>query len=252
MVQSYGHGIDGVPIDRVFRSGDSFEWEGYTFTIDWMPGQTEFALCMHGEIDGRKVAFAGDNVFADPRNPDHTGHVSLVAHNSAILEEGFMYAGKYLKRLKPDILVGGHGYVMDEPAALIDRYLAWSYKMREAFRALSTDEDDRHWFGPFWVRGEPYRVTVAPGGSAGIRVHVRNFRPRPQAHRIAVRAPPGVTTEPAALEGTLPAETDASFPLRILVDETCGPGVRSVVFDVALDGRRCGPWFDTVVNVEKE
>jgi hypothetical protein len=31
-----------------------------------MPGQTEFALCLNGQIDGRKVAFTGDNVFGDP------------------------------------------------------------------------------------------------------------------------------------------------------------------------------------------
>ena len=34
-----------------------------------MPGQTEFALCLHGQIDGRKVAFTGDNIFGDPDDP---------------------------------------------------------------------------------------------------------------------------------------------------------------------------------------
>lgn len=252
MVQSYGRGIDGVAIDRVFRSGETFQWQGYEFTIDWMPGQTEFALCMHSDIDGQKVAFTGDNIFADPRNPDHTGNEALVAHNSAILEEGYIYGARLLKRLEPDLLVGGHGYVMDDPAALIDRYLAWSYEMRDALRALSTDDDYRYWFDPFWVRGEPYRVTAAPGEVAEIRGHVRNFRTRPQTHRIAVHTPRGVTTEPATLEGTLPAQTDTSFPLRILIDETCEPGVRSVAFDVTLDGRRYGPLFDTAVNVANE
>ena len=60
-------------------------------TVDWMPGQTEFALCLHGMIDGRKVAFTGDNIFGDPDNPQQTGHEAMVAHNSAILEEGYIY-----------------------------------------------------------------------------------------------------------------------------------------------------------------
>lgn len=43
----------------------------------WMPGQTEFALCLHGMIDGRKVAFTGDNIFGDPDNPTQTGHEAM-------------------------------------------------------------------------------------------------------------------------------------------------------------------------------
>jgi hypothetical protein len=45
---------------------------------------------MHGMIDGRKVAFTGDNIFGDTDNPDQTGHEAMVAHNSAILEEGYI------------------------------------------------------------------------------------------------------------------------------------------------------------------
>jgi len=31
--------------------------------IDWMPGQTEFALCLHGKIDGKLVAFPTETVY---------------------------------------------------------------------------------------------------------------------------------------------------------------------------------------------
>ena len=106
-IQAYGKKssdglrIKGVQVDRAFKSGESFEWEGYKFTIDWMPGQTEFALCLHGEIDGRKVAFTGDNIFGDPDDPTQTGHEAMVAHNSAILEEGYIYGAEYLSGSSP-------------------------------------------------------------------------------------------------------------------------------------------------------
>ncbi|HYG33401.1 MAG TPA: MBL fold metallo-hydrolase, partial [Clostridia bacterium] len=61
-IQSYGSAVDGVRFDRLFHSGEKLDWEGYHLSIDWMPGQTEFALCVQGEIDGRKVAFTGDNL----------------------------------------------------------------------------------------------------------------------------------------------------------------------------------------------
>ena len=72
-----------------------------------MPGQTEFALCLHGTIDGQKVAFTGDNFFGDPDNPTQSGHEAMVAHNSAIFEEGYIYAADYLHRLKPDFSWAG-------------------------------------------------------------------------------------------------------------------------------------------------
>ena len=217
-----------------------------------MPGQTEFALCLHGEIDGRNVAFIGDNIFGDPENPAQTGHEAMVAHNSAILEEGYIYGAEYLSRLKPDILVGGHSFVMDHPAAFIERYRKWSYQMRDAFRALSSDPDYRYWFDPFWVRAEPYRVALRPEDATTVNLHVRNFRSRKQTHRVEIHTPPGVVAEPAVLEGTLAGSSRASFPVRIRAAADADPGVRIVALDVTLDGHRYGERFDLVVGIERD
>ena len=132
-----GSPMDGVRVDRAFKAGESFAWEEFRFTVDWMPGQTEFALCLQGMIDGRKVAFTGDNIFGDPDDPSHSGHEAMVAHNSAVLEEGYIHAAEYLKRLKPDILMGGHSFVMDRPAGLIERYRRWAYKCEMLSRPLA-------------------------------------------------------------------------------------------------------------------
>ena len=53
-----------------------------------MPGQTEFGCCLWLEIDGKKIAFTGDNLFADSSNPEQNGHEAVVARNSSIFEEG--------------------------------------------------------------------------------------------------------------------------------------------------------------------
>ena len=83
-IQSYGAGFAAVRIDRTFHDGETFTWQGYQFTVDWLPGQTEFGLCLHGEIDGQRVAFTGDTLFADSDDPRQDGHEALVARNSAI------------------------------------------------------------------------------------------------------------------------------------------------------------------------
>jgi glyoxylase-like metal-dependent hydrolase (beta-lactamase superfamily II) len=245
-----GSRLKGVSVDRAFKPGESFTWEGYQFTVDWMPGQTEFALCLHGQIDGRNVAFTGDNIFGDPDDPTQTGHEAMVAHNSAILQEGYIYGAEFLTRIKPDLLVGGHSFVMDHPAAFIERYRQWSYQMRDAFQALSADADYRYWFDPFWVRAEPYRLAAAAGQTRTLNLHVRNFRSRPQQHRIDIHAPPEIVVEPSVIRGELPASSRRSFPVRVKVAEAAAPGTRLVGLDVTLDGRRYGEWFDFVVGVQ--
>jgi len=248
-IQAYGAGFDGVKVDRAFKPGETFEWEGYTFTIDWMPGQTEFALCMHGQIDGRKVAFTGDNLFGDPDDPNQTGHEAMVAHNSAILEEGYIYAGEYLHRLKPDIMVGGHSFVMDNPAQFIERFRTWSYEMRDAFQSLSPDADYRYGFDPFWVRAEPYRTMLRLGQSAEVNVHVRNFRKSSQKHRIEIHVPPGITAEPAVLEGELSGESRKAFPIQLKASMDAAPVVHIIALDVTADGHRYGERFDLIVGI---
>ena len=248
-IQTYGNGVNSVTFDRVLRDGETFQWEGYSLTVDWMPGQTEFALCLHGMIDGRKVAFTGDNLFASTTDPQQTGHECVVARNSGILEEGYLYAAEYLHALQPDLILGGHCWVMPEPAALIERYRTWAMAMRDAFRALSTDDDYRYTFDPFWVRAEPYRVSVKPGASASFDLIVRNFRDRPQQHRVALHCPPGVTAEPAVVEGKFEAESITRVPVTLSAAMDAKQGVQILAFDITLDGHRHGEWFDMIVNV---
>ncbi len=49
---------------------------------DWMLAQKEFACCVHGEIDSRRVAFTGDNIFGWPGDPAQHGLEPVVARNS--------------------------------------------------------------------------------------------------------------------------------------------------------------------------
>jgi glyoxylase-like metal-dependent hydrolase (beta-lactamase superfamily II) len=253
-IQAYGQMFEGAPIesvkfDRLFKDGESFEWEGFKFTIDWMPGQTEFALAVQGMIDGRKVVFTGDNMFGDPENPRHTGHECVVAHNSAVLEEGYIYGAEYLSRLKPDLIMGGHSYVMNHPAAFVERYRTWAYAMRDAFKGLLADYP--YEYDPFWVRVEPYRLKMRAGETAEVAVNVRNFRSRIQTHHVEVHAPAGLSVEPARLEGQLAAESRQAFTVRLRAAPDAKPGVQIVALDVTLDGRRYGEWFDFVVDVQR-
>jgi glyoxylase-like metal-dependent hydrolase (beta-lactamase superfamily II) len=253
-IQAYGQLFEGKPIegvtfDRLFKDGESFEWEGYHFTVDWMPGQTEFALAVRGMIDGKSVVFTGDNLFGDPEDPRHTGHEAVVAHNSSVLEEGYILGAEYLSRLRPDLIMGGHSYVMDRPAAFVERYRRWAYEMRDAFKGLLAEDDYRYGYDPFWVRAEPYRSKVRAGETVELTVTVRNFRPGPQSYRIRFDAPADLAAGRGIETGTVAGESRSTLKARFRALENAPPGVRLVGLDVTLDGRRYGEWFDAVVEV---
>lgn len=249
-IESYPRAVDSLRIDRTFKPGEKLDWQGYQFTVDWMPGQTEFALAVRGQIDKRNVVFTGDNLFGNPRDPAQNGHEAVVARNSSILEEGYIYGAEYLKRINPDIILGGHSFVMDRPAAFIERYRKWAYDIRAAFQALASDSDYRYWYDPYWVRAEPYRVKLRRGESREVMVHVRNFRTAQQRHRILVKSPTGVTTSTAELTGQVPAGSRTAFPIRLTAGEDAPAGISIATFDITLDEKRYGEYFDLIVEVQ--
>ncbi len=248
-ITAYGAGFDTVSIDRSFQSGEKFTWEGYELTVDWMPGQTEFGCCIQGMIDGRRVAFTGDNIFANPADPEQDGHEALVARNSAILEEGYLYGADYLQKLQPDLLMGGHSFVMDRPKDLIERYRNWALTIRGLYKDLSDEADYRYMFDPYWVRAEPYRVEIAPGHEAKTIVCLRNFLDRPRSYRVALHCPEGITAEPKVLEGEIPAASIIRVALQLKADLQAKHGVKLVAFDTTMDTHRYGEWFDFIVQV---
>ncbi len=249
-VESYGKGLSGVHIDRAIRkSGETIDWEGFRLTIEWMPGQTEFALGVHGIIDGMQVLFTGDNIDGNPEDPTQNGHEAFVARNSGILEEGYIYGAELMTRVRPDLILAGHSWAIAHPMPLIERYRAWAYEMREVLRGLSPDEDYRYGFDQFWVLAQPYRTVLSPGGTAEVQINIRNFRNRVQSHRIEIHAPPGLTAEPSFLDGTTIPDGRVAIPIQLHATTNAPPGVRVVALDETLDGKRYGEWFDLIAEV---
>jgi len=247
-----GKGPAPLKFDRVLADGETVRWEGYSFTADWMPGQTKYHACLHGEIDGRLVAFTGDNLFANPADPAQGGNEAVVARNGGALEEGYLYAAEYLHGLSPDLLVGGHCWVMDRPQELIGRFRRRARDLRAAFQALSVEEDYRYMFDPYWVRALPYRQVIAPGTTARFAVQVRNYQPRAQVVDVTLALPPGLTARPARFESRLPGEGTGIQEIDLSVDPSARPGLNLLAFDVTRDGRRLGQVFDAIVWVGTE
>ena len=253
LITSYNPRYRGLKVDRPLRNGEIVEWEGLKLHFDWMPGQTEFGNCLWLELDGKKIAFTGDNLFGDPSDPSQNGHEAVVARNSAILEEGYILGSRYLRDLKPDIIMGAHNVLMTHPGAFVERYHEWSKRIARRFRDLLPDPDYEYQFDPFWVSAYPYRVDLTEAGEATVAVTIRNFRDRPQRHHVSLALPPGLKADPPALEGTIDAKSRKSFQVRISANrEKAPPGTLMVPMDITLDGRRQGQRFDFLIRARSE
>jgi glyoxylase-like metal-dependent hydrolase (beta-lactamase superfamily II) len=250
LINTYGDGFNGMKIDRPIQEDEIVEWEGYQIHVDWMPGQTEFGCCLWLELDGKKIAFTGDNLFGSPSDITQNGHECVVARNSGIFEEGYLYAGQYLQELNPDLIMGGHSYVMPEPKAFVDRYTAWAKEIIDVYRDLLPGADYEYGFDPYWVSAYPYRVDFSESSQQTIQVTVRNFRSTEQKHHIKLVLPDGVTADPAILDGTVPAESRRTFPVKLTADTAIlSPGLHIAPFDITLNGKQAGQIFDFLLNL---
>ncbi|MEX1040719.1 MAG: MBL fold metallo-hydrolase [Pirellulaceae bacterium] len=252
LVSAYGAGIDGMPIDKAFRAGESVDWQGYQVQVDWMPGQTEFGCSLWLDIDDQRIVFTGDNLFGDPSDPDQNGHEAVVARNSCIFEEGYLQGSKYLLELKPDIVMGSHSYVMPNPRAFLERYHRWAGEIIELYKDLLPGDRYEYRFDPYWVSAYPYRVDLTAENRRTVKITIRNFRDRPQQHRVEFKPPPGVQVEPAILEGTVAAESRETFEVVVTSDPTATTSdIGIVAMEITLDDDRYGEWFDFLVRTKR-
>jgi glyoxylase-like metal-dependent hydrolase (beta-lactamase superfamily II) len=250
MIGTYNAGFEKAKIDRILKAGDVIDWEGYKLHIDWMPGQTEFGNALWLELDGKKIVFSGDNLFGDPSDPAQNGHECVNARNSAIIDEGYLVAAKYLQKIKPDIIMGAHGVLMTEPAAFIERYHDWALRIIRQYKELLPDTDYEYHYDPYWVSAYPYRVDVSK--ETEVSITVRNFRSSLQQHRIALILPPGLKADPAVLEGTVGPKSRQSFKVKLIPDPAKLPaGVQMVPMDITLDGKHHGQMFDFVIQARE-
>lgn len=247
--QDKGKDLGPFEFDRVLRNGEVVHWEGIPLCCDWMPGQTKYHACLHGEIDDRRVAFTGDNLFASTTDPNQGGNEAVVARNGGTLEEGYIYAANYLHSIAPDLIVGGHCWVMDQPQALIERFRNRMLALRSAFQALSGEDDYRYMFDPYWVIAAPYRVIIPPGGSSVVQIVVRNYRSKPQQHRIVLHPTPGLTFDPPIVEGIVDGGTPSTTPVKVTATPRATSGMRVVALDITCNNRRLGELFDFLVHV---
>jgi len=92
-------------------------------------------------------------------------------------------------------------------------------------------------------------VSLKPGQTAKLTLHVRNFWPDLEEFKIAFHALPGVTVTPGQVATKLASQRQTEIPITVTAAADAKEGTRIVAINVTVGERRFGEWFDFLVHV---
>jgi len=241
-----------IRIDRWLKDGERFSWEEYEFEIYFAPGQTEFHSVYAGLIDGRKVAFTGDNYFL--AEVAAAGKVEMLPFQTTVLRNSFQLGmhrrcAEVMRLLSPELICPGHRDVLPCYKKDLDVYCDFIARKEQVFRNLVAEPAD-HFIDLFWARLLPYITVVRPGQVVEYRLLLRNNLGRPAAYAGRLLPPPGweASPEPAGID--LAAGARGEIRLKTVAPPTADRVRRLLLAEILIDGRSQGPLSEALVTVQ--
>jgi glyoxylase-like metal-dependent hydrolase (beta-lactamase superfamily II) len=243
-----------IRIDRRLADGERIEWEEYELEIFHAPGQTEFASIITGMIDGRKVAFTGDNYFL--AEVTSSGRTETRPYQTTVMRNSFQLwmhrrCAELMRTVAPELICPGHDQVLPCSKADIEAYADFIARKESVFRELVAEPAD-HFIDLFWVRLLPYVARASGGDHVTYRILARNNLERRAVFGARLIPPPGWEwlAEPATLE--LDPGERGEIPLNSRVPAEV-PGRRYLITaEITIDGRSQGPVTEAVLIVEAQ
>lgn len=240
-----------IEVDRRLVDGERFSWEEYEFEIHHAPGQTEFHSIISTEIDGRRVAFTGDNYFV--ADVVQQNRVEQRPYQTTVMRNSFQLAmhrkcAEVMRHLSPDVICPGHGDVLSCSKADIDVYCDFIAQKESVFRDLVGEPAD-HFIDLFWARLLPYLSTLAPGRTVEYRLLLRNNLERAATYGARLLPPAGWTASQEFEELALEAGASGSLLLEAHVGENADGRRRLLTAEIQIDGRTQGPHCEALVTV---
>jgi glyoxylase-like metal-dependent hydrolase (beta-lactamase superfamily II) len=242
-----------IRIDRWLKDGERFQWEEYEFEIHFAPGQTEFHSVYAGMIDGRKVAFTGDNYFLGEVLAG--GKTEMLPYQTTVLRNSFQLAmhrrcAEVMRKINPELICPGHRDVLPCCKQDLDAYCDFIARKERVFRELVSEPAD-HYIDLFWSRLLPYMAIVKPGGELGYRLLLRNNFERPVTYEVRLHTPAGWATSTEFQSLKLDAGSRGEMQLVAVAPKTGDNIRRLVTAEIKVDGESQGPISEALVTVQR-
>jgi len=242
-----------VRVARSFRHGEKFRWEEFEFTVTHNPGHAEYQMALFVNIDGKRVAFTGDNftVASGRPMPDGSMRIRPVVLNQFV-SDSYQKAIRTLIEQRPDLIAPGHGSLIPVTEQMLLATKARIDRRAAYYKKLIADPDCDFGLDATWVRVYPYQMVIVAGGSAAAKVRVRNYRSTPMKLEVEPVLPPGWRSEPRILRFEAPPKGTATCPFRIYIarrGRLASPRL-AITAEVTVDGKHLGQIAEAVVNLE--
>lgn len=242
--------FEPLKVDRSLEQGETFRWEEYEFSVYHSPGHADYHMAMFGEIDGKRVAFSGDqiNLSEDQRyrsNNVWRNHVHANSHEIT----GWLYL-----QHQPEIACPGHGGPHELHEGDWQWFHDWCMAEPRHWAALTSGDNLEEAIYPDYVFLYPYQPPCAPGESVNMQVWFENIWTEDKTLEWTLVLPDGWSAEP--LSGTLKVEPGAKgiAPFALRVPDSQSTAYRRFAFtlDATIGGKRYGQIAEAVVDLRPE
>ena len=207
-----------VRVDRRLKSQQTIDWREYKLRIEHQPGQTEFAMSVEVEVDGRRVMFTGDNFY---RADQYTGSGGWSGLNRGLPLGYAASVAKILERA-PDWILAEHGGAMAFDREDFELRKRWADAAALAADALSPSGNHRQDWDPHRVRIEPVRLAAAAGQSVDVEVVVTNPTKSEQRLELSLDPAPGVSADVCKFNALPGRDTRRPMKLKLADDVSIG------------------------------
>lgn len=232
-------------MDRTLKEGETFTWEGNSFTVFHIHGHTWWALGMFGEVDGTRITFTGDNPIAGTISPLGPPRRSTEQDAGGQHREG----GRAPTRARAAVAADGPHGAIEVNKQILDDFIGWARDLSDAFvKAVAVPDEVNFALDPNWCTLFPYQSKIKAGSRLLLELRATDHAPKEEFLRASMALPPGWTATPDEGEVSIypgQEQRDARSP------STCPQhhGRHILCPDVTLGARRSGWVTEAIVDI---
>lgn len=158
---------DQIPVSRTLTDGERSTWEGLDFEVYFSPGHCDCHMSMFTEIDDKRIAFSGNNVWSLDFTP------SLIYRNH-VHRSSYQISARLYQEYRPEVLCSGHGLHLNVPPEGYDLFYDNDQELTRLFDLQLPQESGLVGLDPGWIQIYPYQSAGAPGRDIDMEVRVRS------------------------------------------------------------------------------
>lgn len=233
-------------VDHRTTDGNSWQWNEFTMTAYFFPGQTYY----HG---GLLVAGRGARLFFTGDSFTPSGMDDYCAANRNPLGEGIGYDRclSVLDETKPTHLFNCHvGPAWNFGEEHIEFMRANLRERESLFTRLIDWEHPNFGLDPHWARCFPYEQSVRRGEWFTLRADFTNYAAEARVAGAQPVLPSSWNQDARPGSCALAAGSDGSIVFRLRVPENATTGRTVVPMDITFGGRRLGQIREAVLVIE--